>query len=395
MKKAKNKFAKSVIEIWLDGGPSQMETFDPKPDAPREYNGGLKSLKTNAGFEVHEWCPNLAKCANLYSVVRTLTHRQGGHETAQYLMLTGRMPGRGLVYPAIGGIVSYMKAKEYAGDLPPYVILPGGRGRFSETGFLGEEYAPLITGGDPNAARFEVDGLLPPGGLSAKEIDARFALAERMNRLPFDPAFEAAGSEARRVMTGPAGATFDLTRESAEVRDLYGRNTFGQSLLAARRLVEYGVPYIFVNGGNWDSHHNHFSQMGRATAVIDRGVSALLVDLQAKGLLESTVVWMTGEFGRTPHANWQAPWNGGRDHFPTCFAALVAGGGFKGGCAVGRSDETASKPVERPVSPTDFLGSICERVGIDPDGNLPNPKGIRTTVMPPASELGRLREIYA
>ena len=395
MKKAKNKFAKSVIEIWLDGGPSQMETFDPKPDAPREYNGGLKSLKTNAGFEVHEWCPNLAKCANLYSVVRTLTHRQGGHETAQYLMLTGRMPGRGVAFPALGGLVSYMKAREYVGDLPPYVILTRGRGRFSECGFLGEEYAPLITGGSPNSAHFEVDGLLPPGGLSAKEIDARFALAERMNRLPFDPAFEAAGSEARRIMTGPAGETFDLTRESADVRDLYGRNTFGQSLLAARRLVEYGVPYIVVNDMRWDSHHNHFSGMGRATAEIDRGVSALLVDLRSKGLLESTVVWMTGEFGRTPHANWQAPWNGGRDHFPTCFAALVAGGGFKGGCAVGRSDATASKPVERPVSPVDLLGSICERVGIDPDGDLPNPKGIRTTVMPPASELGRLREIYA
>jgi hypothetical protein len=188
---------------------------------------------------------------------------------------------------------------------------------------------------------------------------------------------------------------FDLALEPTELRERYGRNEIGQSLLAARRLVEYGVPYIAVNIPGWDSHKRHFETMKRRSNETDSAVASFLTDLKAKGLLDSTIVWMSGEFGRTPKVGWEAPWNGGRNHYARCFSALVAGGGFKGGCVVGASDETASKPIHRPVSPQDFLGSIYERCGIDPEGPLPNKKGKKMTILPPPSSEGRLKEIYA
>ena len=398
-----SKEAKSVIEIWMWGGPCQLDTFDPKPDAPYDYTGARKAIDTCVdGLQLHEWLPELAKCANLFSVIRSMTHPHFGHETATYLMQTGRMPGGGEVYPAIGAVIAMMKAKSYSGDIPPFVILTGEKGRFSELGFLSEKYAPLVTGGNPNMARFIVDGIVPPGGLSDAEVDERFGLLGKLDTYgrtgaPASAAlkeFDAAGAAARKVIKGDAARTFDLSQESAATRDRYGRTPFAQSLLAARRLVEYGVPYITVNMSGWDSHKRHFETMERRTREFDKALAALLEDLKAHGLLDTTVVWASGEFGRTPKVDWDPPWNGGRNHYATCFSALVAGGGFRGGVAVGRSDETASHVVERPVSPVDFLGSIYERAGINPDGRLPNPKGLKLPVLPAASEKGRLREIY-
>jgi len=398
------KAAKSVVEIWQWGGPSQLESFDPKPSASRDYNGGLKAIPTNVpGIEIHEWWPELAKCANLYSVIRTMTHTQFGHENAAYLMQTGRLPGGGEVCPAIGAVVSLAKKGGYSGDLPPYVILTRAKGRFSEVGFLGDEAAPLVTGGKPNSARFAVDGIVPPDGVSTKTAQERFNLLALLDgwrpeggaNAEKAAAFDAAGVEARRISEGDAAKVFDLSQEPADLRDRYGRTEIGQSLLAARRLVEYGVPYVTVNMTGWDSHKRHFETMKRRSNETDKAVAAFLMDLAAHDLLDSTVVWMSGEFGRTPKVGWEAPWNGGRGHYARCFSALVAGGGFKGGCVVGESDETASKPVSRPVAPQDFLGSIYELCGIDPDGPLPNSKGKTMTVLPPQSEAGRLREIYA
>lgn len=387
--------ARSIIEIWMWGGPSQLETFDPKPDAPHDVGNSLKAIVTKSGFSVHEWLPKLADCSELYSVIRTMTHPHNGHETATYLMQTGHLPGGGIVYPAIGALVSSLKAKDYRGDLPPYVILTQPRGRFSETGFLGDAAAPLVTGGNPNAAKFSVDGIVPPGGLDVAALKGRFELMAKLDRLPPDPDFNAAGAAAHKVMFGTAARTFDLSLEPDELRVRYGRTVIGQTLLVARRLVEYGVPYVAVNYNGWDiSHKRHFQAMPRITAEFDTALSALLTDLKEKGLLDSTLVWASGEFGRTPRIDWEEPWNGGRNHYAKCFSALVAGGGFKGGCAVGVSDATAANVKERPVTPTDFLGSICERAGIDPDGPLPNPKGLKLKVMPTESACGRLKEIY-
>ena len=393
--------AKSVIELWLWGGPSQLETFDPKPDAPADYNNGLKAIPTNVpGLAIHEWWPSLAACGHLYSVIRSMTHPHFGHETATYLMQTGRNPGGGDVFPAIGTVTAMMKTRDktYRGDLPPAVILTAAKGRFSEVGFLGDRYAPLVTGGNPNAARFVVDGIVPPGGLSPDEMARRFDLLRMVDGFG-DAArfgdFIAAGEQARRVIEGSAAKTFDLAQEPPETRERYGRTQIGQSLLAARRLVEYGVPYITVNMSGWDSHKRHFETMKNRTAETDRALAALLTDLADRRLLGTTVVWASGEFGRTTKIDRDPPWNGGRNHYPTCFSALVAGGGFKGGCVVGKSDETASRVVARPVTPVDLLGSIYERCGIDPDGEMPNDVGKKLTILPPQSEHGRLKEIYA
>ena len=396
--------AKSVIEIWLWGGPSQLETFDPKPNAPRDYNGGLKSIPTNVpGTELHEWWPRLAGCADLYSIIRSMTHRQFGHETAAYLMQTGRLPGGGEVFPALGTVIAQAKRREYKGDLPPSVILTRPKGRFSEVGFLGVEAAPLVTGGRPNSPRFAVDGIVPPDGITQGRGAERYELLSKLDlwhpkngdNLRIASAFDKAGKEARRIAEGDAAKVFDLASESSALRDEYGRNDIGQSMLAARRLVEYGVPYVTVNLSGWDSHKRHFETMKRRSAETDAAVATLLKDLKGKGLLDSTIVWMGGEFGRTPKIGWEAPWNGGRNHYAKCFSTLVAGGGFKGGCIVGESDETASIPVSRPVSPQDFIGSIYELCGIDPEGPLPNNVGKRLPILPPSTGGGRLKEIYA
>ena len=397
--------AKSVVEIWLWGGPSQLDTFDPKPNADRDFNGGLKAIPTNVpGMDIHEWWPELAKCADLYSVIRSMTHSQNGHETATYLMQTGRMPGGGEVCPAIGTVVALSKKDSYKGDLPPSVILTRAKGRFSEVGFLGTEAAPLVTGGRPNAPRFTVDGIVPPEGISPEAEKARFDLLAELDcwhpapgsaNAALAASFDTAGTAARRIAEGNAAKVFNLSLEPAELRNSYGRNDIGQSLLAARRLVEYGVPYVTVNVQGWDSHKRHFETMKRRSGAMDKAVATFLCDLKAKGLLDSTIVWMCGEFGRTPKVGWEAPWNGGRGHHARCFSALVAGGGFKGGCIVGASDETASSPANRPVAPQDFLGSIYELCGIDPDGMLPNSKGKKMTILPPQSAEGRLKEIYA
>ena len=395
--------AKSVIEIWLWGGPSQLETFDPKPNAPRDYNGGLKSIPTNVpGMELHEWWPRLAQCADLYSVIRSMTHKYFGHETAVYLMQTGRLPSGGEVYPALGTVIAQAKKSEYKGDLPPSVILTRPKGRFSEIGFLGVDATPLVTGGRPSAARFTVDGIVPPEGIDHERAKERFEMLSKLDLWrpakgipPYVSAFDEAGREARRLAEGNAAKVFDLQSESSTLRDEYGRNDIGQSLLTARRLVEYGVPYITVNITGWDSHKRHFETMRKRSGDTDAAVATLLKDLKSRGLLDSTIVWVGGEFGRTPRIGWEAPWNGGRNHYARCFSTLVAGGGFKGGCIVGESDETASVPVSRPVSPQDFIGSIYELCGIDPEGPLPNNVGKKLPILPPSTGGGRLKEIYA
>lgn len=395
--------AKSVIEIWVWGGPSQLETVDPKPLADKAYNNGLKAIPTNVpGIEIGELLPKLAQHADKYSIIRSMTHGQNGHEIATYLMQTGREPGGGRVFPAIGAVIAMFKSKDYHGDIPPYVILTVPKGRFSEIGFLSEQFSPLVTGGNPNSAQFTVDGITPPGGLSAEAQETRFNLAESLDtfgrvaqdRFKVLQAFDQAGTEARTIMSGNAAKVFDLSQETPEMRERYGRNTFGQSCLTARRLVEAGVPYITLNAQGWDSHKKHFETMKQKTAEMDQGVAALLEDLKEKGLLDTTLVWWTGEFGRTPKISWEPPWNGGRGHYAKCFSALVAGGGFQGGKVIGESDETASTVISRPVAPQDLLGSIYELCGIDPDGPLPNHIGFETSILPPESKAGRLRELY-
>lgn len=392
--------AKSVIEIWVWGGPSQIDTFDPKPAAPREYNGGYGSIKTNVpGIEISEFLPKLAKHADKYSIIRSMTHGIQAHETATYLMQTGRKPGGGVTYPAIGAVIAMEKSRDYKGTLPPYIALVVNKGRFSENGFLAERYRPLATGGNPNAKRFQVDGFVPPGDMTPEQIARRNALLRQLDTMNAEGIsaledFDRAGRQADAVITGKDAKVFDLSQETPEMRDRYGRNFLGQAMLAARRLVQAGVPYITINCPGWDSHKKHFETMKQRTAEMDQAFAALLEDLSEKGLLDTTLIWWSGEFGRSPKIDWQEPWLGGRNHHGKVFSTVVAGGGFKGGLVIGESDATASVPVKRPVTPANLLWSIYELAGIDPSAPLPNPKGLNVPILPPEGKNGRLIELY-
>jgi hypothetical protein len=394
--------AKSVIQIWMWGGPCHLDTFDPKPEAGRDYCGPLdKPIATNVdGIRICQLLPNLAKQADKYSIIRSMTHGINSHETASYRVQTGHEPGR-LVYPSAGAVVSLFKGyKEgYKGVVPPYIVLTQPQGRFSEAGFLGPLYKPFSTGGDPNKDPFAVEGIVAKG-ISDKRQQSRRELLGTLDTLgrgmqenPHFEQFDNSQDEAYKMLLGDAKKLFDLKSETEAMRDRYGRNTFGQSCLMARRLVEQGVPYVTINYKGWDTHKQHFEIMNRQLPAMDQGMATLLQDLSDRGLLDSTIVWWGGEFGRTPKVQWEAPWNGGRSHFGKCFNSVVAGGGFKGGRVVGASNENGTEVKDRPVYPQDLIASMYTLLGIDPDGPLPNPNGLDLKVMPSDSGAGRLTEI--
>ncbi len=400
--------AKSVIQVFLWGGMSHSDTWDPKPEAGYDYTGQFATtIPTNVkGVRLGELFPEMAKQADKFSIIRSMTHRNNGHETAAYLMQTGHMPGERLAYPCIGAVFALFKGYNagYKGLIPPYVVLTQPQGRFSEAGFLGAKCKPFATGGDPNAARFEVEGVIARG-ITDDRQKARRNLLGKMNTMrdamPDDPQLaiaKDAEEQAYNLILGKGKEVFDLSLEKPELRDRYGRHTFGQDCLVARRLVESGVPYVTINyPGGWDTHSNHFLTMRRQCPQLDQGLAALFRDLSERGLLDSTIVWCCGEFGRGPKVDWQPPWNGGRNHYGNVFSVLVAGGGFKGGNIVGCSDDKGEEVKERPVYPIDLLGSIYELAGIDTNAKLPHPEGFDAPVLnlneKGAKSAGRLTEI--
>ena len=357
------------------------------------------------GIRINELLPQLAQMADKYSIIRSMTHGNGGHETAAYITQTGRKPGDRIVYPCVGAVVFKVKGYDagYKGLIPPYVVLTTAQGRFSEAGFLGQRYKPFATGGDPNGARFAVEGVVAENVTETRQRSRR-ELLHSLDSLgkasPGNAQFERLDrceEKAYDMILGDAGKVFDLAQEKDEVRERYGRNTFGQSCLAARRLVEKGVPYITINHPGWDTHKQHFEAMRRKLPEMDRGMSALLQDLTDRGLLDSTIVWWSGEFGRTPKVAWESPWNGGRHHYGNVFCSVVAGGGFKGGRVVGASTAKGEEVAERPVHPRDLIGTMYELLGIDPEGPLPNQRGLDVKVMPTSEGddkgSGRLKEL--
>jgi len=395
--------AKSVIQIWMWGGPSHLDTFDPKPDAGYDYCGPYdKTIKTNVdGIRVNSMLELLAKQADKYSIIRSMTHGINGHETASYMVQTGHKPGR-LVYPSVGAVVSKFKGYDsgYKGLVPPYIVLTQPQGRFSEAGFLNQRYKPFSTGGDPNKDPFAVEGIVLKGitdERQRKRRDLLGSLDSLGKSMPDNSQFkelQECEKKAYDMMFGDAKKLFDLSKEKDEVRNSYGRNTFGQSCLMARKLVENGVPYITINYKGWDTHKQHFQIMNRMLPEMDKAMSALLQDLSSRGLLDSTIVWWSGEFGRGPKIQWNPPWNGGRSHYGKCFSSVVAGGGFKGGRVVGASNENGTEVAERPVHPAEVIRSIYKQLGIDSEGPLPNDKGLDVRVMPSSKETGStLKEI--
>lgn len=401
--------AKAVIQIWMWGGPSQLDTFDPKPQAGTDYCGPYTApISTNVdGIQICQKLPRLAKQADKYSIIRSMTHGVNGHETASYMTQAGRPAGTGDVFPCAGAVVSRFMGYDagYKGLLPPYIVLTKPQGRFSESGFMGLRYKPFATGGKPNASTFAVEGIIQQGITQLRQRDRR-ELLHRLDtlgrKMKGNPAFERMDrceDLAYELVLGDAGKVFDVKEERPELRARYGRSDFGASCLIARRLVEQGVPYVTINYNGWDTHKKHFDLMNGKLTEMDRGFSTLLEDLDQRGLLDSTLVWWGGEFGRSPKISWDAPWNGGRSHHGKCFSHVVAGGGFAGGQVIGASDATGEAVDDRPVYPWDLLGSMYEQLGIDTTARLPHPQGLDVRVSPTEADGltmgGRLREIMS
>ncbi len=404
--------AKAVIQIWMWGGPAHLDTFDPKPDAGADYCGPYtQPIETNvSGIRICQMLPQLAKQADKYAIIRSMTHGINGHETASYVTQTGRPAGTGDVYPCVGAVVSRFMGLDagYEGLLPPYIVLTKPQGRFSESGFMGLRYKPFATGGKPSANEFTVEGIIQPGITESRQRDRREllnALDTYGKQMQGNPQIDQMGlckEQAYELILGDAGKVFDVKSENAELRTRYGRNDFGASCLIARRLIENGVKYVTINynpNPNWDSHKKHFDVMKTRLPEFDRGFATLLDDLHQRGLLDSTIVWCGGEFGRGPKIQHEAPWNGGRSHYGKCFSHVVAGGGFKGGQVIGATDAKGEEVSDRPVYPWDLIGSIYEQLGIDTAAKLPHPQGIDVRVSPTEEDGvtigGRLREIMS
>jgi hypothetical protein len=388
--------ARSVIQIWMWGGPSHLDTFDPKPDAGNAYCGPLaKPIETNvSGIRICELLPQLARQADKYAIVRGMTHGNNAHETATYMVQTGRLSGERIVYPSVGAVVSLFRGPEggYKGKIPPFIVLTEPQGRFDEAGFLGTRYKAFATGGDPSQSRFVVEGVVAEGITDAQQRGRRELLSKLdalTLALPEQPALKAmvrAESQAYEMILGDEAKVFALDAEPDSLRERYGRSKFGQSCLVARRLVERGVPYVTINYPGWDTHKDNFTTMRRKLPELDQGMATLIQDLSERGLLDSTIVWWGGEFGRTPKVQWEAPWNGGRGHWGKVFSAVLAGGGFKGGRVVGASDARGEDVKERPVYPRDLIGSIYQLLGIPSRAALPHPQGLDAHVLPAATE---------
>ena len=371
--------AKSCVLVWLDGGPSHLETFDPKPDVPADVRGPFRPIKTKVpGIEICEHLPRTAQIADRIAIVRSMTSPLGEHGIANQYLLTGYKPSPVLDYPSYGAVVARVRGGDHV--LPPSIAVPEFRPP-AGAGFLGPAYQPFATGGDPSKPDFRVRDLNAFPGVTADRLRRRRdfltefdkAQAELEKSPPTDPTFE----QAYRLATSPeAKRAFDLNDEKPEVRARYGPRTIGQSCLLARRLVERGVPFVSVLNTGWDTHDNLVLQLrdGYSGAKVgvglvptfDQAFSALVGDLHDRGLLESTLVIAMGEFGRTPKLNSRA----GRDHWPRAFSVVLAGGGVRGGQVIGSSDRVGESPKDDPVTPADLARTIYSLLGIDPDHEL-------------------------
>jgi hypothetical protein len=379
---------KSCILLWMNGGPSQIDTFDPKPN--HDNGGPYKPVQTTVpGMLFNEPFPLLAKHAKNLAVIRSMKTNEGDHGRATYLMRTGVLPFGAIQYPYIGSLIGKELSPPEA-ELPDVVAIAPFRffnlGAFS-SGFLGPKYAPLIIGengffrgGNGNGNDYEqylkVADMDRPAEVPANHHAARVDLLEDMEKHFLDgrpdvPAQShlSAYERAVRMMKSESARAFKLDEEPDKVRDKYGRNLFGQGCLLARRLVERGVPFVEVTlgptqqaPGGWDTHQQNFTQIKALGSILDPAWAALMDDLEQRGLLETTmIVWM-GEFGRTPRIT---PGQG-RDHFPNAWSVVVGGGGIKGGQVVGKTSEDGLTVVDRPVSTPDLLATVCKGLGIDP-----------------------------
>ena len=360
---------RSAILVFLKGGPSHLDTFDPKPDAPAEYRGEFNPIKTNVpGVEICEHLPKLARCADQYALVRGITHNLADHGLGSTYLLTGNRPGPLIKYPTYGSVVS--RELPSPPDLPSFVSIDE---PLDGPGFLGIQHSALATGEKPRADRpFNVRGVTLGEGLSlaqmenrqqlSRDLDTLFRGHEKLNNdvLALD---EFAGKAHRILSSANTRRAFDLGAEPASIADRFGAHETGRSMLLACRLIEAGVRFVTVIVDNWDTHQQNFQSLKRTLLPqFDQGLSALFATLRERGLLASTSVLVTGEFGRTPKINGTA----GRDHWPQAMFALLAGGRVRGGQVLGASDATASEPAEGGWSPDDLAASFYQNIGLNP-----------------------------
>lgn len=379
--------AKSCILLWLDGGPSHLEMWDPKTDAPSEVRGPFGSIATSIpGVHFSENLRQLSSLAHRMTIIRSMTSPLGEHGLANNYMLTGYQPSPSLEYPSIGSIVAQQR-KSNRLSMPSYIGIPEQRIGMG-SGFLGVDAAPFITGnaysgGDPSSSKFRVRDLDFYPGIDAVRFQRRRNfLAELEGQDHIDSGQKFAMGLASEMVSSPtAREAFDLQQEPASVRERYGNKTFGQSCLLARRLVERHVPFVTVVQTGWDTHENltlalRDGYSGAKVGVgliptFDQAASALIEDLERRGLLQETLVVAMGEFGRTPKLNPR----GGRDHWPRVFSVMLCGAGTPQGLVLGRSDRVGESPIERPVTPADLTRTIITRMGIDPEQLLQTTDG--------------------
>jgi hypothetical protein len=363
-----------VIQLFLGGGPSQLDTFDLKPDAPADIRGEFHEISTAVpGIRISEHLPRLAAVMDRFSVVRSVTHDSSSHLPSSHLMQTGyidptAISGRNM-NPSTGSIVARVRGPISAG-LPTYVSVPKPQA-FAGAGYLGAACNPFTTDVEPNAENFEVRDLKIPSGVTPMRLERRRSLLRELDSLRrnFDVSGQIAGmdeyyQQAMDLITSTkAIRAFDIEQESAQVRERYGRSSVGQNLLLARRLVESGVSYVScLSGGGWDTHVNNFGEQKNVLLPrLDQALSALIIDLDERGLQKRVLVNVMGEFGRTPKINKDA----GRDHWPGAFCVLMAGGGLRMGQMIGTTDRHGAYPTSSPHSPGDVLATIYHVLGID------------------------------
>jgi hypothetical protein len=375
----------SCILLWLQGGISHIDSFDPKPEAPAEIRGEFGVISTNVpGISLCDQLPRLAQQQDTYSIVRSLNPKNGSHGVADAYMLSGHPFSQAVVYPSYGAVVAREKGDRNA--MPPYVqvgVAIDQRFGGGVAGFLGDQYNPFVLPGDASSPAFSVRDVVLPGGVDRTRFQRRMKVLHAVDTFErrLDAEVELAPllatdtfyQKAYNLVTAPhARKAFDIHVEDPRLRDRYGRNSLGQGCLLARRLIEAGVRFVTVTDGGWDTHQNNFTAMkNRLLPRLDGALASLLEDLSARGLLNSTLVVVLSDFGRTPKVNPSA----GRDHWSTASVALLAGGGLRAGIAVGRTNALAEQPTEAPYYTEDIAATIYHRLGIPLDTTHHTPDG--------------------